>query len=255
MKNVGVCIVTNRTRLFAAVALLALIVATGSQSKGSSQSSGDWAIGQAQRAVREQIVNREGGRNQNVWFSGDAQTESRPNSQVLVRGTGSFSQNNNENDNSRNVEGRSRDFSYQATVNNRNRYGNTNGTVSGVRYDWRGGWSGNGRDDYRGGNGAFRVQTISCASDDGRRRTCPINNIGGAVRLVNQSRGSNCVQGQTWGFDNSTNWVDRGCHADFEVSGGRGSTNNGRANDRVTTTAVIGMSTGRTDARATQARS
>ena len=41
--------------------------------------------------------------------------------------------------------GQSRNFSYEAIVNNRNR--NSNGNVSGVRYDWRGGWSGNDSGD------------------------------------------------------------------------------------------------------------
>jgi hypothetical protein len=62
-------------------------------------------------------------------------------------------------------------------------------------------------------------QTIYCASDDGRRHSCSANTNGG-VRLTNQRSGSPCVQGQTWGFDRSGIWVDRGCRADFSVTNG-----------------------------------
>jgi hypothetical protein len=60
---------------------------------------------------------------------------------------------------------------------------------------------------------------ITCASDDLRRHYCRIDTQG-RVRLVNQRSGSACTQGQTWGYDNSGIWVDRGCRADFVV--GRG---------------------------------
>jgi hypothetical protein len=71
-------------------------------------------------------------------------------------------------------------------------------------------------------------QTIYCASDDGRRNYCSANTNGG-VRLVNQRSGSPCVQGQTWGFDRSGIWVDRGCRAEFTVNSnyGWGGGNNG----------------------------
>ena len=52
--------------------------------------------------------------------------------------------------------------------------------MTGIRYGWRGGWSGNDR-----GDGGYRRQSIYCASDDGRRHTCPVNTDGG-VRLVTQ---------------------------------------------------------------------
>jgi hypothetical protein len=35
--------------------------------------------------------------------------------------------------------------------------------------------------------------------------------------MVNQRSGSPCVQGQTWGFNRSQIWVDRGCRADFQL--------------------------------------
>jgi len=233
MKNVRIYILANRIRLFAAFALIAVALAgsaSGSLSQVLAQDSGDRAINQAQRAVREQIISREGGRGQTVLFNSDASTEFKSNTEVRVRGTGTLSNNNDGRDNNaRNNDRRSRDFSYEAIVNNR--YRNNTNNVSGIKYDWRGGWSGNGRDNDRGGNAGDRAQSIYCASDDGRRHNCPVNTNGAAVRLVTQKSGSNCIQGRTWGFNNAGIWVDRGCRADFEVSGGRGYGNNGNSND------------------------
>jgi Protein of unknown function (DUF3011) len=56
--------------------------------------------------------------------------------------------------------------------------------------------------------------TITCSSNNGKRNYCPANTSRG-VRLSNQRSGSPCVQGQTWGYDNRSIWVDRGCRADF----------------------------------------
>ena len=210
----------NRNTFFAAFALLTVILASGGLSRVLAQGWGDQAIDQAQRAVRERITSREGGRNPTVVFNSDAQTEFISNRGVRVRGTGAFSRNNDRRYNNE----QSRNFSYEAIVNNRNR--NSNGNVSGVRYDWRGGWSGNDS-----GDSGYGRQSIYCASDDGRRRTCPVN-TGGVVRLVTQKSGAACVQGRTWGFSRNSIWVDRGCRADFEVGRGRGDGAYGRGNDR-----------------------
>lgn len=233
MKNVGVYALTNRIGLFAVCALLAVILTGVGRSEVVPQGSEDQAINQAQRAVRDQIMNREGGRGQTVLFNRDATSEFKSNREVRVRGTGTLSRNNEWRDNNaRNNNGGSREFSYEAIVNNR--YRNNTNNVSGIRYDWKSGWSGNGRDndrDGRDGGGGSRAQSIYCASDDGRRHTCAINTNGGAVRLLNQKSGSNCVQGRTWGVNNAGIWVDRGCRADFEVGGGRGYGSNGNDND------------------------
>jgi hypothetical protein len=61
--------------------------------------------------------------------------------------------------------------------------------------------------------------TISCSSNDGRRAYCDVDTRGG-VRLVRQISGSSCQQGSTWGYDSRGVWVDRGCRAEFDVSGG-----------------------------------
>ena len=149
MKNIRV-----RNMVLSAFALLAVILAGGSLSTVLAQDSQDRAIDQAQRAVRQRIMSQEGGRNVTVVFNRDAQTTFRSRTEVRVNGTGSFSRNNdslysNSRDNdqryndSRNNGGRSRDFSYEAIVNNRGSYG----SVSGVRYDLRTGWFGGGRDN------------------------------------------------------------------------------------------------------------
>ena len=64
-------------------------------------------------------------------------------------------------------------------------------------------------------------QTITCSSNDGRRNFCSANTRGG-VRLSRQISGSACIQNQTWGWDNSGVWVDRGCRAEFVVGSGGG---------------------------------
>ena len=133
-------------------ALIATILAA-SATTVLAQGSDNRTINQAQQAVRQRIVSQEGGRNVTVLFNGDAQTSFRSRNEVRVRGTGSFSRNSDprfinlpgsEPENARrNTNGRSRDFSYEAVVNNRSRYG----SVSGVRYDLKSGWTGDGRDN------------------------------------------------------------------------------------------------------------
>ncbi|HZM86442.1 MAG TPA: RICIN domain-containing protein [Blastocatellia bacterium] len=157
MKN----IVVSKT-LPAGLALIAFFLA-GSLSTVLAQSTNNRTIDQAQRAVRQRIVSQEGGRNVTVLFNTDAQTDSTSRNEVRVRGTGSFSRGNDlgyanprdndqRNNDSRNNAVRSKDFSYEAVVNNRSRYG----SVSGVRYDLRDGWSGNGRDNNgRDNNGRY----------------------------------------------------------------------------------------------------
>jgi hypothetical protein len=70
-----------------------------------------------------------------------------------------------------------------------------------------------------GGGGGYRPppqQMITCSSNDGKRNFCNTNG-GRDVRLTRQISGSPCVQGQTWGYDNRSIWVDRGCRAEFSV--------------------------------------
>lgn len=59
-------------------------------------------------------------------------------------------------------------------------------------------------------------QTVSCYSDDGRRRYCDADTRRG-VQLIRQRSGSPCQQGYSWDYDTSGIWVDHGCKADFRV--------------------------------------
>jgi hypothetical protein len=63
--------------------------------------------------------------------------------------------------------------------------------------------------------------TITCSSDNGKRNYCTADTRSG-VRLVRQISGSPCQEGSTWGYDSRGIWVDRGCRAEFAVSGGSG---------------------------------
>lgn len=60
--------------------------------------------------------------------------------------------------------------------------------------------------------------TITCSSDNGQRVYCNADTRGG-VRLARQISGSRCEEGSTWGYDTRGIWVDRGCRAEFDISG------------------------------------
>jgi Protein of unknown function (DUF3011) len=76
-------------------------------------------------------------------------------------------------------------------------------------------------------------QQVTCSSKDGGRQHCPADTHGG-VQMVRQISGSSCVEGRTWGFDQSGIWVDKGCGASFMVGGsgpGYGNAYGNRNND------------------------
>jgi hypothetical protein len=60
------------------------------------------------------------------------------------------------------------------------------------------------------------AQTVSCYSDDGRRRYCDADTHRG-VELIRQKSGEPCQQGYSWDYDASGIWVDHGCKADFRI--------------------------------------
>jgi Protein of unknown function (DUF3011) len=66
-------------------------------------------------------------------------------------------------------------------------------------------------------------QLVRCLSDDEQRHLCdlPFRRIND-VRVEQQISGSPCIQGRSWGFDEHTLWVDRGCRAEFRVFGWTG---------------------------------
>lgn len=70
-------------------------------------------------------------------------------------------------------------------------------------------------------NGGYGMPLrFSCASDDGRPRTCNAP-ARGEIRLVRQHSRSPCIEGQTWGAERRGVWVSGGCRGEFEVARGR----------------------------------
>ena len=166
---------------------------------------------QAKQKIRDRMIREQGGSSPDVRFNDDQRFQSISNNETEVTGSGTYYRNRNDS---------GRDFNYTAVFYIRN------GDLRSLNYNWTGGGGGGG-----GGSG----QTVYCASDDGRRRTCPANTQGG-VRLQRQVSGSPCIQGQTWGYNRNEIWVDRGCRADFEVGyggGGGGGWGGNRPNGRV----------------------
>jgi hypothetical protein len=68
-----------------AYALIAVMIAGGNPISALTQDSEDRMIDRAQRAVRQQIIRQEGGRNLTVSFNTDAQADSRSRTGVRVR--------------------------------------------------------------------------------------------------------------------------------------------------------------------------
>jgi len=63
-----------------------------------------------------------------------------------------------------------------------------------------------------------RASTIACSSDNGQRQYCKADTSRG-VRLIRQVQGDGC-RAANWGYDARGVWVDRGCQAEFDLSGG-----------------------------------
>jgi len=64
-------------------------------------------------------------------------------------------------------------------------------------------------------------QVFRCESQDNRMRRCGADTRYG-VRINRQLSGSPCIQGRSWGYDNSGVWVSNGCRAEFVTGGGYG---------------------------------
>src|SRR3954469_9994231 len=78
---------------------------------------------------------------------------------------------------------------------------------------------------YASDNGGLsrRISCESLQSDHYGRKYCTADTRGG-VRLNRTLSDSNCVQGSSWGYDNSGVWVDNGCRGEFILQG-NGSSN------------------------------
>ena len=78
---------------------------------------------------------------------------------------------------------------------------------SGCRAEFRDSGSGWG-----GGNSGY---SITCSSDDNRRRTCAYDARQGRPILLQQLSNNSCREGYSWGYAGSQVWVDRGCRGRF----------------------------------------
>lgn len=76
-------------------------------------------------------------------------------------------------------------------------------------------------------------ERVVCESQDNRRKECEMN-TSGEVRVARQLSKTACVEGQTWGLNRHSVWVDGGCRAEFEnLSAARGAPSRS-ANDEPT---------------------
>jgi len=75
---------------------------------------------------------------------------------------------------------------------------------------------------FRGHDNEFRgwgdTYMVYCASDAIERVWCPADSRFG-VRMIRQRSQAGCFEGETWGSGKRGIWVDRGCRADFLVTG------------------------------------
>ena len=69
--------------------------------------------------------------------------------------------------------------------------------------------------EFRGWGDTYMVY---CASDAMERVWCPADSRFG-VRVIRQRSQAACVENETWGYGKRGIWVDRGCRADFRVTG------------------------------------
>ncbi|MCL1559935.1 DUF3011 domain-containing protein [Xanthomonas nasturtii] len=69
----------------------------------------------------------------------------------------------------------------------------------------------------RGWNGP----SITCSSNDNRRRECDTPFRGRAV-LVENISGTRCIEGRNWGSDRGRIWVNDGCRGEFAQARGGG---------------------------------
>jgi len=66
-----------------------------------------------------------------------------------------------------------------------------------------------------GGGGANPNFTVTCSSDNQRRRYCDWDRRQGRPVVVQQLSSTRCIEGRNWGMDGNRLWVDGGCRARF----------------------------------------
>ena len=63
------------------------------------------------------------------------------------------------------------------------------------------------------------TQRVSCESRNYQQAICPTGMQITGAWVIEQRSSAPCIQGQTWGFQNSEIWVTQGCAADFGMQG------------------------------------
>jgi hypothetical protein len=74
------------------------------------------------------------------------------------------------------------------------------------------GWPGGG-----GSGGSSSTERITCESIRDRHQTCPARGRITSARLTRQLSGNACTEGRSWGWNDRSLWVSRGCRGEFEV--------------------------------------
>jgi len=68
------------------------------------------------------------------------------------------------------------------------------------------------------GNVALADDYIKCESYNNRREYCSVNGARDSdIRLSRQLSDASCDEGSTWGRDDRSVWVDKGCRAEFSI--------------------------------------
>jgi hypothetical protein len=83
------------------------------------------------------------------------------------------------------------------------------------RYDRDHDRDGDRREQFAGWGESYMVY---CSSDEMERVWCPADSRFG-VKLIRQRSEASCIEGSSWGYGKRGIWVDRGCRADFRVTG------------------------------------
>lgn len=71
------------------------------------------------------------------------------------------------------------------------------------------------RDSGNAWSGGGTGYTITCSSEDNRRRTCAYDARQGRPILQQQLSNTSCREGYSWGYTGTQVWVDRGCRGRF----------------------------------------
>jgi hypothetical protein len=95
-----------------------------------------------------------------------------------------------------------------------------------AEFELRSGYSGGGN-NYPPPSGNLPTR-VRCESEGGQKKECDMNTRG-VVRVVQQLSSTRCIEGQNWGRNRTSIWVNNGCRAVFELEDSGGSSSNAGA--------------------------